>query len=222
MTSRPFWLRRVWTNGRLESNPTKTMKFTMGSWKTTSAGLLTILGAVVGLWFKRHSLDEATIMTALTAILGGIGLLMARDNDKSTEDIEAAKEARKDGNSILPLLAFLGIAALIAAIFVGCATADKAAATSTATAKTAVGAYIDYYHVSTNAHPERAAQMTADLTNVMRFGKDFGLASHNYLVISSMYQTNAALSNSASAAIITLNQSQSNLLWMVKYFRNRF
>jgi hypothetical protein len=61
----------------------------MKSWKTTSAGILAIAGAFVTLWFKRHELSEAVIMGAVTAIVSGIGLITARDNNVSSEDAGA-------------------------------------------------------------------------------------------------------------------------------------
>ena len=67
--------------------------FTNGSWKTTSAGLLTILGGLTRLVFacKAGNITEESVMTTLTAIVGGLGLVFARDNDRSTEQVLAAK-----------------------------------------------------------------------------------------------------------------------------------
>lgn len=62
------------------------------SWKTTSTGILAIAGALVGLWFKRDSLDEATLMAAVTAVVTGVGLLTARDDDKTSEDVGATNK----------------------------------------------------------------------------------------------------------------------------------
>lgn len=62
----------------------------MKSWKTTSTGILTILGALVTLWYKRHELAPEIIMGAAMAILTGIGLIAARDNDKSSEAVGAS------------------------------------------------------------------------------------------------------------------------------------
>jgi predicted membrane-bound spermidine synthase len=61
----------------------------MKSWKTTSTGILAIAGAIVTLWFKRHELNEAVIMAAITAIVSGVGLISARDNGVSSEDAGA-------------------------------------------------------------------------------------------------------------------------------------
>lgn len=65
----------------------------MGSWKTTSAGIAAIVGGLVALYFayKNGNLNEATVTTTVTAILGGLGLIFARDNDKSSEDVGAVK-----------------------------------------------------------------------------------------------------------------------------------
>lgn len=56
---------------------------TATSWKTTSAGILMIVGGVVGLFFafKNNSLNEASIMAGATAIVGGIGLMKAKDSN---------------------------------------------------------------------------------------------------------------------------------------------
>jgi hypothetical protein len=63
----------------------------MGSWKTTSAGIAAVLGGLVTLYFsyKAGTLNEGSITAAVTAILGGLGLIFARDNDKSSEDVGA-------------------------------------------------------------------------------------------------------------------------------------
>ena len=65
----------------------------MGSWKTTSAGIAAIVGGGVALYFSIHNgtANEATITASVTGILGGIGLICARDNDKSSEDVGAGK-----------------------------------------------------------------------------------------------------------------------------------
>lgn len=57
------------------------------SWKTTSAGLLTIAGAAANTWFNWHNLNEALVMINVTQILSGIGLIVARDNDKTSTDV---------------------------------------------------------------------------------------------------------------------------------------
>ena len=58
------------------------------NWKTTSVGVLSIVGGITRLIFavKAGNISEEAIMTTATAILTGLGLLLARDADKSSED----------------------------------------------------------------------------------------------------------------------------------------
>ena len=65
------------------------------SWKTTSAGILMIVGGVVRAYFaiRSGSFTEEAVMTTATTILGGVGLLFARDNDRSSEDVGVEAEA---------------------------------------------------------------------------------------------------------------------------------
>ncbi len=49
------------------------------NWKTTSLGITMIVGGILGLIFA--PVTQASIMTSLTAILGGIGLIFAKDNN---------------------------------------------------------------------------------------------------------------------------------------------
>lgn len=53
----------------------------MKNWKTTSAGILMILGGIVRFYFaiKSGLINEESIMTSCTAILGGIGLMFSKD-----------------------------------------------------------------------------------------------------------------------------------------------
>jgi hypothetical protein len=53
------------------------------NWKTTSAGLIMIIGSVATLIFT-HPLTQAVIVAAATAILGGIGLIFAKDSGGTT------------------------------------------------------------------------------------------------------------------------------------------
>ena len=57
------------------------IKSLIANWKTTSAGLLMIVGAVTHLAFTIHkgTLDETTVIAEATAILGGFGLIFAGD-----------------------------------------------------------------------------------------------------------------------------------------------
>lgn len=59
------------------------------SWKTTSAGLLAIVGGAVRLYFaiKSGNITEEALMTSATAIVSGIGLLCARDNNVTSEQV---------------------------------------------------------------------------------------------------------------------------------------
>ena len=53
----------------------------MKDWKTTSTGILMVVGGIVGFVFsvKGAGVSEAGIIAAVTAVLGGIGLLFAKD-----------------------------------------------------------------------------------------------------------------------------------------------
>ena len=63
------------------------------SWKTTSAGIVLIVGGAIRLYFaiKSGALTEEAITTSLTGILTGIGLMFARDNDKTSEQVNAGQ-----------------------------------------------------------------------------------------------------------------------------------
>jgi hypothetical protein len=50
------------------------------NWKTTSAGLVMIIGGIASIYFSKP-LDANTITASATAILGGVGLLFAKDNN---------------------------------------------------------------------------------------------------------------------------------------------
>jgi hypothetical protein len=69
------------------------MKLFGPSWKTTSAGILAILGAITHVAFAivHKTLDETAVMTAGTAIVGGVGLIAARDNNVTSEQAGAGK-----------------------------------------------------------------------------------------------------------------------------------
>jgi phosphotransferase system glucose/maltose/N-acetylglucosamine-specific IIC component len=53
----------------------------MKNWKTTSAGISMITGAIVGVYFaiQANEVNEVVITAAITAILGGIGLIVSKD-----------------------------------------------------------------------------------------------------------------------------------------------
>jgi hypothetical protein len=75
----------------------KGLKWCIASRKTTLSGagsvalgiaiLLTALGS--------GELGEETIAAAVAAIVAGVGLLFAKDGDKSTKDLEGKKEDEK-------------------------------------------------------------------------------------------------------------------------------
>jgi len=73
----------------------------MKSWKTTSAGILMIASALtdVGWAIIHKTITQAEIMADITAVVGGIGLMLARDNDKSSEDV-GAKLAQQEQTEI--------------------------------------------------------------------------------------------------------------------------
>lgn len=66
-------------------------KLFAGSWKTTSAGIVSIATGGFAIYeaVQAKRLDQATFLSALTAILAGVGLLFARDNNKTSEDVGA-------------------------------------------------------------------------------------------------------------------------------------
>lgn len=55
----------------------------MKNWKTTSAGIIMIVGGLVrlGFAFKSENFTEEAIMTSVTAVTAGVGFLLAKDND---------------------------------------------------------------------------------------------------------------------------------------------
>lgn len=59
------------------------------SWKTTSIGLTSIIGGIVRIAFmvKAGTVTEEGIMTTIASVLTGVGFLLARDNDKTSEDV---------------------------------------------------------------------------------------------------------------------------------------
>lgn len=62
-------------------------KLLLTNWKTTSAGVLAIIGGITRLVFaiQNKDLTEEAVMTVATGILAGVGLLFARDFNKSSE-----------------------------------------------------------------------------------------------------------------------------------------
>lgn len=64
------------------------MKSLLTNWKTTSAGLLIIVQAIVHMSYeiKSSTTSENSWMIAATSILGGIGLMFAGDSSNSTQN----------------------------------------------------------------------------------------------------------------------------------------
>lgn len=59
---------------------------TAGSWKTTSAGITSVAAGICVLVFSK-TIDQTAVMGALALILPGIGLIFARDNNKTSADV---------------------------------------------------------------------------------------------------------------------------------------
>jgi len=80
----------------------------MKSWKTSLCGVLALIGALIPQFYPAQSRHGAF----LAAFAVGLGLIFARDNDKSSEDVGA-----KPAGKIIPVL-FLG--GLLAFSLTGC------------------------------------------------------------------------------------------------------
>lgn len=65
----------------------------MGSWKTTTAGILAIVGGITRLVFaiKTGTFNEEAIITTVTSILTGVGLLFAKDGDVTGGTVDNGK-----------------------------------------------------------------------------------------------------------------------------------
>lgn len=64
----------------------------MKSWKTTLAGvglILTSLGQVMTASFDSDPMTNPQWEVLIAAVIAGVGLFMARDNNKSSEDVGA-------------------------------------------------------------------------------------------------------------------------------------
>lgn len=64
------------------------------SWKTTLSGVCAIVTAVAAAVLAFVDDDPATkveIATTIAAVMAGVGLIAARDNNKSSEDIGVGK-----------------------------------------------------------------------------------------------------------------------------------
>ena len=78
---------------RFFAEPVRRWIVNSSSWKTTVAGIGMILGAIgilCGALTSKTPVDWTTTGGAiLAAITGGVGLLKARDNDKTSQDVGA-------------------------------------------------------------------------------------------------------------------------------------
>jgi hypothetical protein len=51
------------------------------SWKTTSAGVLMIVGGITAIIFQIKNITQELVISSVTSILGGLGLLFAKDSN---------------------------------------------------------------------------------------------------------------------------------------------
>lgn len=70
------------------------MKNFFTNWKTTSAGILLVIGSIVGVIFA-PAITVPVIMGAATGVLGGVGLIFAKDGDVTGGTKPATPEAEK-------------------------------------------------------------------------------------------------------------------------------
>lgn len=66
----------------------------MKSWKTTAGGVAAILTAVGGaltLLFDGKPETNPDWSAVIAAVMAGVGLIFARDNDKTSEQVNAGK-----------------------------------------------------------------------------------------------------------------------------------
>jgi hypothetical protein len=55
----------------------------MKNWKTTSTGIVMVAGAIAAIVFRTGPITAELFTGALTGLLGGIGLIFAKDFDKT-------------------------------------------------------------------------------------------------------------------------------------------
>lgn len=74
------------------------------SWKTTSAGILAIVGAIVRYYFHYKSgqpMTEEVVMTTITSISVGVGLIVSKDYNitgsppRDVEDVKTVVQPKK-------------------------------------------------------------------------------------------------------------------------------
>ena len=66
----------------------------MTNWKTTSSGILAIIGSITTLVFtwQKKQLSPEVVTGAAGGIVSGLGLIFARDFDKTSEQSGAGQE----------------------------------------------------------------------------------------------------------------------------------
>lgn len=67
------------------------------SWKTTVAGIGAILAAIGTALHAQFDIDPATVADwslVISTTIAGVGLLFARDNDKSSESVGASTDTK--------------------------------------------------------------------------------------------------------------------------------
>jgi hypothetical protein len=74
------------------------MQNLFSNWRTTSSGLVIIIGALVHLAFgyKNKTLDETTVTTGLIAVVTGLGLMFAGDAATSLTKDEGVTKNQAD------------------------------------------------------------------------------------------------------------------------------
>lgn len=68
-----------------------------GSWKTTSLGMATMviaIGQAIQALLDGNPQTNPNYETVATAVAAGIGLMFARDNNKSSEDVGVKEETK--------------------------------------------------------------------------------------------------------------------------------
>jgi hypothetical protein len=55
----------------------------MKNWKTTSTGIVMVAGAIAAIVFRTGPITAELFTGSLTGLLGGIGLIFAKDFDKT-------------------------------------------------------------------------------------------------------------------------------------------
>ncbi len=170
------------------------------SWKTTLCGVLALLGAITLQFFPEYGRWGS----ALTALASGLGLIFARDNNKTSEQVGAGQAS----SSRLSLFLLLAIAGLL--ITPACknpqAVAYKAVGATAVTADQAMSAWGDYvaqFHppASQEQAVERAYERyQAAMLEVTDAGQEWALlSSTNAPALGPPDRLNQALAGSSQA-----------------------